>query len=480
MTGKTEWGERFHPNSVIPRRKITGMSEIDKPIGQNGGFNREVEKMVRCVLVLAMVIVIGSCARKDNSDKPSYKPPGGYVPDAQTATNIDMKQVRQILQKHRRGETLTDEEAQLLKKGMALREQRNRKGRDNTQRPKNQGREAKARTSTAGKESFGFKPLSELGEEKYKGQEGGLYGNGSNEPPAEHQKAALKELSEIKPLGSQGNCSEQGKIVFISIGMSNTTQEFSGFEALAKRDPSKSPFLEIVDCAQGGMEALAWAGEFIKNKNKDPWQELERRIKKRGFTLEQVQVAWVKLAVRTPDKYGGEFPGHIDKYKSLLVQILNKMKAKLPNLKIAYLSNRIYAGYATTRLNPEPYAYEYGFGIRDLILKQVQGDGELNYNSENGEVNAPLLLWGPDLWADGIIPRKSDGLIWERKDLSGDGTHPSRSGKEKVVKLLLNFFKNDPLAKSWFVKPKSCEDISFIIAKNFIPGNNSPHISKNY
>jgi hypothetical protein len=63
-------------------------------------------------------------------------------------------------------------------------------------------------------------------------------------------------------------------------------------------------------------------------------------------------------------------------------------------------------------------------------------------------VKAPLLLWGPYLWADGVTPRQ-DGLAWLRTDL-GD-VHPSESGKKKVAELLLKFFKNDPYARPWFV-----------------------------
>jgi lysophospholipase L1-like esterase len=67
-------------------------------------------------------------------------------------------------------------------------------------------------------------------------------------------------------------------------------------------------------------------------------------------------------------------------------------------------------------------------------------------------VKAPLLLWGPYLWADGTTPRKADGLVWERDDLAGDGTHPSQSGRRKVADQLLKFVKTDPLAATWFVK----------------------------
>jgi hypothetical protein len=67
-------------------------------------------------------------------------------------------------------------------------------------------------------------------------------------------------------------------------------------------------------------------------------------------------------------------------------------------------------------------------------------------------VEAPFLLWGPYLWADGVKGRRVDDLIWKREDVAGDGTHPSPSGQRKVAELLLRFFKTDATAKTWFVK----------------------------
>lgn len=45
-----------------------------------------------------------------------------------------------------------------------------------------------------------------------------------------------------------------------------------------------------------------------------------------------------------------------------------------PNLRIAYLGSRIYAGYASSPRNPEPYAYEGAFAARRLILAQPAAD----------------------------------------------------------------------------------------------------------
>ena len=45
---------------------------------------------------------------------------------------------------------------------------------------------------------------------------------------------------------------------------------------------------------------------------------------------------------------------------------------------------------------------------------------------------------------------RSDGLTWACADVQSDGTHPSASGVQKVVNLLLPFFKSNVTARDWF------------------------------
>lgn len=99
-----------------------------------------------------------------------------------------------------------------------------------------------------------------------------------------------------------------------------------------------------------------------------------------------------------------------------------------------------------------PDRRESAYPVRWLIQDQIKGVAGLNFQPDHGAVKAPLLLWGPYLWADGTTPRQSDGLVYTREDLAADGTHPSEAGRTKVAKLMLKHFKEDSLAKSWFVR----------------------------
>jgi hypothetical protein len=291
--------------------------------------------------------------------------------------------------------------------------------------------------------SFGLKPLTEMtATDRYKGEDGGLYGGGRNDPPPAHLQAARRETARIEPLGADGKAAKEGTIALVSISMSNATQEFSVFKQLADKDAMKSPRVTIVDCAQGGQAMAQW----VDPKGR-AWLEADRRLQTAGVSPQQVQVVWVKLANIRPT---GELTEHGRMLQRDTVIVLQNAKARFPNLRIAYLGSRIYGGWTTIPLNPEPYAYEGAFVVRWLIQDQIKGDPGLNFDPGKGAITSPLLLWGPYLWADGTTPRKADGLIYERNDLLEDGTHPSDSGRRKVADMLLAFFRADPLARTWY------------------------------
>jgi len=297
-------------------------------------------------------------------------------------------------------------------------------------------------------DTSGFRPLTELGTEKYKGFPGALYPDGANQRPAEHEAAGVALAKQIQPLDAGGSPDPAGRIVLLSIGMSNATQEFSTFKRLADPDPDRNPLLVIVDGAQGGQTAARIMDP--ETTGRQFWNVVDQRLKAAGVAPAQVQAAWIKEADANPRD---PFPGHARTLQRELVAIVQHMRQRYPNLKVVYLSSRIYGGYARTPLNPEPFAYETGFAVKWLIEDQIRGDPALNFDPARGPAKAPWLSWGPYLWANGTVKR-ADGLFYEEDDLGGDGTHPSPRGCQKVARLLLEFFKSDTTARPWFLKPR--------------------------
>src|SRR5205085_59775 len=211
-------------------------------------------------------------------------------------------------------------------------------------------------------------PLTELGTGKYLDQfQGGLYENGSNIMPLDHRAAELRHIAAVQPLDRDGNPSAEGKIVLLSIGMSNTTQEF---------------------CAQGNPSPSADAYALVRE----------------------------------------------------IADIVRAAKTRYPNLQLVFLSSRIYAGWATTTLNPEPYAYESGFAVKWLIAAQIEQRRSARVDPAAGNLDdraGPWIGWGPYLWDN----------TWPRSDFESDGTHPAQPAEQKVGRMLLEFFKQQP----WFV-----------------------------
>ena len=137
-------------------------------------------------------------------------------------------------------------------------------------------------------------------------------------PVAELAARAKQAAAQIRALDAQGKPASDGRIVLMSIGMSNTTMEYSHFKKVADADPEKSPNVVIVDGAKGARTGIAWsldgidllpAGEKerlaksmaksginLKKGPGDTWAGIEEKLKAGGVTVQQVQVLWMKQA----------------------------------------------------------------------------------------------------------------------------------------------------------------------------------------
>lgn len=282
--------------------------------------------------------------------------------------------------------------------------------------------------------SVGLTPLTDLGRGRYNGFEGGLYPRGNNKPPRAYQRGGLTAAARVRPLAADGTPSSSGRIVLLSIGMSNVVIEFRAFQQLAVTDLGINPHLVLVNGAQGGVD-----GDRMVQNSDRYFAYVSNQLDAAGVTPEQVQAVWLKEAIAGEHE---PFPADAQHLRRDLDQIVALLKAHFPNLRLVYLASRIYAGYATTQLNPEPYAYDSGFAVKWTVAGRI------------AHPNArPWVAWGPYLWADGTRGRR-DGLRWTCADLAQDGTHPSPQGANQVARLLLGFFRTDPTARGWFQAPR--------------------------
>ncbi|HVF39037.1 MAG TPA: hypothetical protein VM939_03985 [Gemmatimonadaceae bacterium] len=310
-------------------------------------------------------------------------------------------------------------------------------------------------------------PLTDLGPRTYFGSKGGLYPNGLNQPPAEHDSAGRLRRNAIRPLDVNGDEHPFGKYVLLSIGMGNATQEWcsqgSGppctswsLMGRAAADPAVNHLsLVIVNGALEGNDVVAWASPTSEN-----YERIRTvRLAPLGLSENQVQAVWLKLGstrrasslpTDTADAY---------LFMSVLGQTIRTLKVRYPHLQLVFISSRSYRGYAADSA-AEPFAYEEGFSVKWVIDSQMNEMRGAPANPRVGSLDfvrktAPWIGWGPYLWADGAATR-SDGVQWERADFEEDGVHPSQSGENKVAAILLAFFKNSHHTRCWFLANQYC------------------------
>jgi len=166
----------------------------------------------------------------------------------------------------------------------------------------------------------------------------------------------------------------------------------------------------------------------------------------KSLSERQVQAVWVKLANAQPTVSLPDAGADAFNLVSGLANVARALKVRYPNLKMAFFSSRIYAGYASTTLNPEPYAYESGFAVKWLIEAQIdqaagRGTDPLAGNLDYRTV-APWLAWSFYPWAD--------GPTWSCSELKTDGTHPAQRAESKAGQRLLQFFLNSVYTSPWF------------------------------
>jgi hypothetical protein len=219
-----------------------------------------------------------------------------------------------------------------------------------------------------------------------------------------------------------------GRIVIISISMSNGNLEFLKFIDLYGGHADVDPQIGLVNCAQGGNALERWL-ELDKL-----WSDCRDRIADAGFTEDQVRVVWAKNANQFT-QHGLTLPDPGADYYDLVDNISDlseRVGREFPSVQAVFHTSRIYAGWTlaqTTR--GEPMSYEGGFAVNAAIERWQAGLLP----------EAPWIGWGPYLWANASTPN-AQGIFWTEEDFRDEGTnhHPSDAGQIKVADALHDFF----------------------------------------
>ncbi|HZP46586.1 MAG TPA: hypothetical protein VFB15_13135 [Candidatus Binataceae bacterium] len=311
-----------------------------------------------------------------------------------------------------------------------------------------------------------------------------------------HAAAAANAAFKVVPLCNNGmppsgSCAEggSGKIGFMILGFSNTVQgacsggnHNAGYIAPANYSqcvkgtfaanvynaqqgaaPTVDPSVYMIVCAQPGKTTQLWDTPFTNTV----WTNCESVVTGANLTDAQVEVILMETATGNPPKGAtmaklNHSPCVAGDEKSVdacanemhLGNIARAVHTHFPNLQLMYLTSRAYGGWATGGLQPEPFAYEYGFTVQFLIGAQIeQADNGGAENSEAGDLSydaAPVLLWGPYSWASGTTAN-SEGTVWPKTDFQMENNpndtyvHYRLPGYTQIGTLWSNFFAGTSL-----------------------------------
>ena len=263
----------------------------------------------------------------------------------------------------------------------------------------------------------------------YLTEPGGLYPDGTNTPPVDYEAAGVAAGRAIVPLDTLGRPSSTGRILFISVGMSETNLLFGYFQAQENTDTLRNRAVRMINGAYQMASPSYWM-----DPNSSYWLRVRQNIYGIGSTDLQVQAIWLQEADTFPTT---DFETYAHNLAGELSAIIAVAASKYINLKQVYISDRTYAGYTVGAGNPEPYAYQTAFADKFAIEQSITNTSAL-----------PWIGWGPYLWTNGVLGR-SDGMVWLCSDTQSDGNHPSLTGQAKISTLMHNLWTTSEFSP-WF------------------------------
>lgn len=308
-------------------------------------------------------------------------------------------------------------------------------------------------------DSSGLIPLNDLGTGYYLGKQGGFFPGGTltENPASTHFKKGKNFAKNLQPLDSLGNINYDGGVVLMGgFGPSVPGHMLDHFVPIV-RDTADDTYLtnicfDAINMGAGG-KGLDYA---IGADSTKYWNQMLKKIDTKGYTAEQLQVGWMYFNDKY-DSLGAEstFPESPERIADDLAYYLSELMERFPNIKIMFVSGRHYGGFADSTLEQypaigEPASYWNNFAVKWLIERQIVGNPALKYFGTGAKV--PFITWGPYYWADGGIPRATDGVLYQCSDFSDeDGFHLTDSTYERDAIALMDVMYTSEFAK-YYVK----------------------------
>jgi hypothetical protein len=300
----------------------------------------------------------------------------------------------------------------------------------------------------------------------------GYYYDGSNTPPPAHADLGALLTKAIEPVATDGSPLDPalgGRTVFLSMGFSNTNGKWclrgsvdgvtcNAWSFMGRwranslmRQPGDG--LQVFNGTTKGGTTPKWDDPADQE-----YENIAMALAAQGLSPYQVQVMYVEIVnpnpmISLPDP-------NADMYRLIVGggNQMRAMKVRYPNLLMAFVSPRDYAGYSKGTLSREPFAYESAFAVKWLIQAQITQLATGVIDSLAGDLSlavAPWLTWGPYTWATST-PR-GDGLFWNPSHYdANDGVHFSKSGEIKAANFMIGWFASSPFSACWLLRPYSC------------------------
>jgi hypothetical protein len=242
------------------------------------------------------------------------------------------------------------------------------------------------------------------------------------------ETAGITAASLITPRALNGTPSSNGKVVFLGVGMSNTSNVWNGFRAAMNNAGTAPSTLKWLDATMGGMGAPQWADPSC-----ECWDNLDAKILKANS---HAQVGAVFLMLVTP--YPWQSPSvNAARYQADVEAVVGQLEDRLPNLKLVYLAGNYYGGYDYGQdKTPEPHGY-----YENLTLQAIQDS-----HTGSSWVSASSSM----LWTNGDTPRWDGLLLQCPADVTDGGVHLSAIGKAKLGGWLYDSLMADPTTAGWF------------------------------